>query len=102
MKTMMYATALAALLAAPALAQQPDLSPAGRPGEILNEADCKAVWEKAGNKELGEGEAKPFVTNFEQVDKDGNKKISQTEFQQGCNVGWVEAQGKTDGTTKTE
>lgn len=100
MKVITLATACVALMVVPALAQQPDTTPSGRPGEVLSKADCATVWKKAGGKEIAEGEAKPYVTNFEQVDKDGNNKITKAEFEAGCNVGWVEMNGEKGATTK--
>jgi hypothetical protein len=98
MKRIIFLSTLAALLSAPAIAQGLDTTPAGRPGKILNEADCQAVWNKAGGKELAEKAAEPYVTNFEQVDKDGDNKITKAEFDAGCSIGWVEADGSQTGS----
>ena len=64
---------------------------AGRPGQILNEAECSKVWSDAsGGQDLSAEKAKPFVTNFEQVDKNGDNMISSAEFTDGCKMGFVQ------------
>lgn len=64
---------------------------AGRPGQILSEAECSKVWSDAsGGQDLSAEKAKPFVTNFEQVDKNGDNMISSAEFTDGCKMGFVQ------------
>ncbi|MET0688723.1 MAG: hypothetical protein ABWY38_05945 [Methyloceanibacter sp.] len=46
---------------------------------------------------LSEHKAAPFIVNFKMVDTDGNGKISQDEFKQGCKASLVQvasAEGK--------
>jgi hypothetical protein len=59
---------------------------------VLDDAKCGSVWsaaQKTGDT-LSEGQAAPFVTNFKLVDADGDGKISETEFQDGCKKGLVQ------------
>jgi hypothetical protein len=39
---------------------------------------------------LSEGQAAPFVVNFKLVDADGDGKISEAEFKDGCKKGLVQ------------
>ena len=43
-----------------------------------------------------EGQATPFVVNYDMVDTDKDGKISQAEFQDGCAKGWIQ---KADAST---
>jgi hypothetical protein len=64
----------------------------GRPSAILDDAKCQSVWsltEREGDV-LSQDKAAPFIVNFQMVDTDGNGKISQDEFKQGCKKGWVQ------------
>lgn len=75
----------------------------GRPGAVLDDAKCQTVWsltERQGDV-LSEDKAAPFIVNFQMVDTDGNGKISQDEFKQGCKNGWVQeaSAGGTQGAT---
>jgi EF hand domain-containing protein len=106
------ATALAVLMSAgyafagggaPVPAQPKGDGASGRPAAVLDDAKCQSVWsltERQGDV-LSEDKAAPFIVNFQMVDTDGNGKITQAEFQQGCKHGWVQeasasgAQGAT-------
>jgi hypothetical protein len=81
------------LLAGPALAEStPEAAKeAGRPGKILSEKECSDLWSKAaGRTDLSAEQAKPYVTNFEQVDKNSDNKITNDEFSAGCKMGFVQ------------
>ena len=71
----------------------------GRPAAVLDDARCQTVWsltEREGDV-LSQNKAAPFIVNFTMVDTDGNGKISQDEFKQGCKAGLVQmasAEGK--------
>jgi hypothetical protein len=69
--------------------------PSGRPGAVLSEDQCKEVWsmtERDGDT-LSKDKAEPFVLNYEMVDTNNDKSISQDEFMKGCNKGWIQAKG---------
>jgi hypothetical protein len=64
----------------------------GRPAAILDDAKCADVWsltEREGDT-LTQGHAAPFIVNFSQVDADGDGKISEAEFKEGCKQGLVQ------------
>ncbi len=63
-------------------------------GQVLNDADCEAVWKHAGGKALTAEAAKPNVSNFEQVDADKNGSIDYREFKEGCKAGLVHKTAK--------
>jgi hypothetical protein len=71
------------------------VSPSGRPSAILSKSECRAVWKQAisntGGKTLNISQAQPYVDNFYEVDKNGNGRISKTEFKRGCKNGWIQA-----------
>lgn len=57
----------------------------------LDEAKCQAIWqltEREGDVLLAD-KAKPYIENIEMVDTNKDGKISEVEFTQGCNGGWV-------------
>lgn len=64
----------------------------GRPAAVLDEAKCGDVWsmtEREGDT-LSKGKAAPYVVNFDLVDADGDGKITQAEFKDGCEKGLVQ------------
>jgi hypothetical protein len=64
----------------------------GRPAAILDDAKCASVWsltEREGDT-LSQGQAAPFIVNFKLVDADGDGKISEAEFKEGCKQGLVQ------------
>jgi hypothetical protein len=64
----------------------------GRPAAVLDDAKCANVWsltQRQGDT-LSEGEAAPFIVNFKQVDANGDGKISEAEFKDGCKKGLVQ------------
>jgi hypothetical protein len=77
--------------------------PSGRPGEILDDAKCEAIWnmtERDDDGFLRSEKAAPFVTNFHAVDANADHKISQEEFTVGCQNGWIEEGSGSPLTTK--
>jgi hypothetical protein len=75
--------------------------PSGRPGAILDDTKCKAVWgmtEREGDVLVGD-KAAPFIVNFEMVDTNKDGKVGQDEFTQGCKNGWVQEQASKAGDT---
>jgi hypothetical protein len=75
--------------------------PSGRPGAILDETKCTAVWvmtEREGDVLVAD-KAAPFIVNFEMVDTDKDGKVTEDEFKQGCKNGWVQEQASKPGET---
>jgi hypothetical protein len=73
--------------------------PSGRPGAVLDDAKCKAVWgltERQGDM-LAQDKAAPFIVNFEMVDADKDGKVTQEEFSEGCKKGLVQEQASKPG-----
>lgn len=88
---------------APVPPQQSGSDPSGRPAAVLDDAKCQTVWSQTDREGdvLSEDKAAPFIVNFKMVDTDGNGKISQDEFKQGCKAGLVQmasAEGKQSPT----
>lgn len=84
---------------APVPPQQEGSDPSGRPAAVLDDAKCETVWSQTDREGdvLSEDKAAPFVVNFKMVDTDGDGKISQAEFKDGCKAGLVQmasAEGK--------
>jgi hypothetical protein len=102
MKTTFAVFAVLAALAQPILAQETPKAAkeAGRPGKILSEKECTTLWgEAAGRMDLTADQAKPYVTNFEQVDTNSDKKIDNAEFKAGCKLGFVQHASKDSGAS---
>jgi hypothetical protein len=66
----------------------------GRPGAILDEKQCQAVWTKAGggddSTKLTYDQADPYITNLKQADPDDDGRITKSEFVDACKLGWVQ------------
>jgi hypothetical protein len=45
----------------------------------------------SGQGGLSKQEATPYIANFAMVDKNSDGNVSETEFQEGCQKGWVQA-----------
>lgn len=65
----------------------------GRPAAILDDAACAEVWSltQRDGDTLSEGQAAPFIVNFNLVDADANGQISEAEFKDGCKMGLVQS-----------
>jgi hypothetical protein len=60
------------------------------PNAPLTEDECRAIWNTAaGRAELSADGAKPYIDEFETVDTNRDRKISNTEFRAGCSAGLV-------------
>jgi hypothetical protein len=75
--------------------------PSGRPGPVLDDAKCTAVWEitEREGDVLVADKAAPFIANFEMVDTDKDGKVTQAEFKEGCKNGWVQEKPSKPGET---
>jgi hypothetical protein len=92
---------IAALLlsAGYALAYDTDSGTVGRPGGVLTDSTCLAVWHTSAGDEvrrfhrgvhgLSPANAKGIVTNFQQADTDKDGYVSEAEFLQACKLGFV-------------
>lgn len=77
--------------------RQPSDPPSGRPAAILDDAKCADVWSatQRDGDELSQGQAAPYIVNFGQVDANGDGKISEAEFKDGCKQGLVQEAAAT-------
>jgi hypothetical protein len=88
------------MLGGAAIAQTKSPAPTG--AAKMSQAECAALWNrvdssKAGN--LSESQAKAYVTDFKALDTNGDKKLSQSEFQAGCDKGLVHSTASTGAGT---
>jgi pullulanase/glycogen debranching enzyme len=82
-----------------AFAYDTDSGTVGRPGGVLTDSQCLAVWHASAGDELrrfhrgvhglSPANAKSIVTNFQQADSDKDGNISEAEFLQACKIGFV-------------
>ena len=72
--------------------------PSGRPGKILDDAECQKAWEMASpnGDTLSKDKATPYIVNFEMVDTSKDAKISADEWKAGCSSGWISADAATE------
>ncbi|WP_072396578.1 hypothetical protein [Hyphomicrobium sp. CS1GBMeth3] len=78
------------LVAALSLSAGAALAEAANPA--LSADDCRAIWNTAaGRSDLSADGAKPYIDDFEAVDTNRDKKISNAEFKAGCAAGLVHA-----------
>jgi hypothetical protein len=102
-------TALAfGLLSSAAFAQttspsSPSKSPSSSTGAMkMTQAECAALWNRVDANKAGsltEAQAKPYVTDFKALDTNGDNKLSQSEFQAGCDKGLVHSTASTGAGT---
>jgi hypothetical protein len=64
-----------------------------RPGPSLDYANCQVAWRRASphGEALSKDAAAPFVVDTGVVDENQDGKISEDEFKDGCQGGWVKA-----------
>jgi EF hand len=106
MKLITLTSALVLLSASYALAgpgseepKQPADPSSGRPSAVLDDAKCASVWsmtQREGDT-LSEGQAAPFIVSFQLVDANGDGKISEAEFKDGCKNGLVQEASAAEG-----
>ncbi len=64
----------------------------------LTQAQCATLWTQAlagSSGDLAMDKATPYVTDFKKADKNGDTKLSQTEWTDACNQGWVQSSAST-------
>jgi hypothetical protein len=86
------------MLGGAAIAQTKSPSSPSTGAAKMTQAECAALWNrvdasKAGN--LSESQAKAYVTDFKALDTNGDKKLSESEFQAGCDKGLVHSTAST-------
>lgn len=58
----------------------------------LSKAECQALWGRAdstGGGSLASAQAQSYVSDFSKVDKNGDGKLTKSEFVFGCKKGLV-------------
>ena len=91
-----------ALFGGAAIAQTKSPSSGSSGAMKMSQAECTALWNrvdtsKAGN--LSESQLKTYVTDFKAIDTNGDHKVSQSEFQAGCDKGLVHSTASTGAGT---
>jgi hypothetical protein len=86
------------LMGGAAYAQTSTAPKSGAGAMKMTQAECQALWNrldaaKAGN--VSEAQAKPYVTDFKAIDANKDGKLSQAEFQSGCDKGQVHSSATT-------
>lgn len=64
----------------------------------LSQAECQSLWNKLDSAKSGSvsaAQARPHITDFKAVDSNNDGKLSQTEFQTGCDRGQVHGSATT-------
>lgn len=64
----------------------------------MTQAECQALWSRLDASKSGsvsEAQAKSYVTDFKGIDSNNDGKLSQTEFQAGCDKGQVHGSATT-------
>jgi|GEM_PF-806917 len=72
-------------------------------GEKLAQAECDALWMKAGatDGKLSESAAAAYVTDFKAVNPDGDTTLEQDEFRNACNQGLIKSSAATGASAGT-
>lgn len=64
----------------------------------LTQAQCETLWTQAlagSSGDLAMNKAKPFVKDFKKADQNSDAKLSQTEWVNACNQGWIQSSAST-------
>jgi hypothetical protein len=96
--TVASVTALALTLGGAAFAQTtPGAGPS--PGATkMTQAECQSLWNRLDSAKSGsvtQAQAQANVTDFKAVDANSDGKLSQAEFNAGCNKGQVHGTATT-------
>jgi hypothetical protein len=90
------------LCAGAAFAQTTSPSSKSTGATKMTQAECAALWNRVDSSKTGsisESQAHAYVTDFKAVDTNGDKKLSQSEFQAGCDKGLVHSTASTGAGT---
>jgi len=90
------------LFSGAALAQTTSPSSKSTGATKMSQAECAALWNRVDSSKTGsisETQAQAYVTDFKAVDTNGDKKLSQSEFQAGCDKGLVHSSASTGAGT---
>jgi hypothetical protein len=71
----------------------------------LSEAECLTIWNKAdaaGAGSVDTSQSQAYVADFASVDANGDGKLTQIEFQDGCAKGLVQASAASGAGAGTE
>lgn len=96
---MLGIAAAALVVAVPAAFAQTTAAP-----QKLSQAECQAIWKEAdasGAGSLSMSQAQPYVTNFKQVDTNGDNSLSGAEFLNGCSKGLAHSASSSGTSTGT-
>ncbi len=66
--------------------------PAKGSTEKMTKAQCDTLWNQAhagGSGDLPMNKAQPFATDFKNADKNGDNKLSSSEWTDACNKGLI-------------
>jgi hypothetical protein len=91
-------TALALMLGGAAFAQTPPGASPGAGATKMTQAECQSLWNRLDSAKSGsvtEAQAQAYVTDFKAVDANSDGKLSQAEFNAGCNKGQVHGTATT-------
>jgi hypothetical protein len=89
-RTVSAAVAFGALFALPVMAQTTTAPKAG--AMKLTQAQCQTIWNRLDAAKSGsvtQAATQPYVTDFKSVDANSDGKLTQAEFQAGCDKGVV-------------
>jgi hypothetical protein len=92
------AVAVGLLVGGLAFAQTSPPKAPGAPGMKITAAECASLWNRldAGKSgSVSEAQARAHVSNFKAVDANSDGKLSQAEFQAGCDKGQVQSSATT-------
>lgn len=90
------------LLGGAAFAQTNSPSAGAKGATKMTQAECAALWNRVDTSRAGslsEAQAKAYVTDFKALDTNHDNKLSQSEFQAGCDKGLVHSSASTGAGT---
>ena len=94
-KSISAAVLLAGLFAVPAMAQT---TTAPKGAMKITQAECQSLWNRldaAKSGSVAQAASQAHVTDFKSVDTNSDGKLTQAEFQAGCDKGLVQGTAST-------